>query len=152
MLKACEQVSTDLGTFWGFLHPQHIFSADLALTGTLIRNINEQRYSAIAVFDCGRLIHQEEIILFPKDEIWQNMTLLKHRNFAIHSLFVILNTHLEMQYSWLNNNVLYHSITGVSSHKAKLTNQHSERPKKAWWFVKYFTYRSSFWKTFEGEM
>ena len=34
----------------------------------------------------------------------------------------------------------------------KFTHSHSGRPKKAWQFWKYFTYKGIFWKTFEGEM
>ena len=33
-----------------------------------------------------------------------------------------------------------------------LTHSHSGRPKQAWQFWKYFTYKGIFWKTFEGEM
>ena len=33
-----------------------------------------------------------------------------------------------------------------------LTHLHSERPKEAWPFWQYFTYKSIFLKTFEGEM
>ena len=50
-----------------------------------------------------------------------------------------------------NTAILQYVIASLCS-KDALTHLHSERPKEAWWFWKYFTYEGIFMKIFEGEM
>ena len=45
-----------------------------------------------------------------------------------------------------------YGLTDKGEYSVTLTHWHSERPKQACRFWKYFTQKGIFWKTFEGEM
>ena len=42
--------------------------------------------------------------------------------------------------------------TATYNRHTYLTHSHSERPKQAWQFWQYFSFKSTFWKIFQREM